>query len=193
MQAVFGLLSSGFQAVTGALTGAAGAAGVGATTTAAGATAATAAQTLSLSQLMQGGATVLSMFSSIQAGNADAQQANLAAIDAEREVPLETLQGINRRASIKRQLMDSIGTLDTAYAGSGVDLSFGTPSVARSEAFREADRALNSDAMTEQTRVGRLNERAANYRRAAGRARSRGFFDAIGTGLKGAASFLNRG
>lgn len=161
----------------------------GAATTAA---AAPAAAGFSLSTLLQGTATVLGMVQSINAGKADAEALSAAADDAAREIPLETLQGINRRATIKRQMMDSIGEQDVAYAASGVDLSFGTPSQARKEAFREADLGITSDVGTEQTRVARLQEREAEYRKRAAKAKRSANFDAALIGLKGATSIADR-
>ncbi len=169
--------------------GSAAAAGAGAATTAA---AAPAAAGFSLSSLLQGTATVLGMVQSINAGKADAEAANAAADDARREVPLETLQGINRRTAIKQQMMESIGQQDVAYAASGVDLSFGTPLQARTDAFRQADLALTSDVGTEQTRVARLQEREAEYRKRASRAKRSAMFDAALIGFKGATSIADR-
>ena len=170
----------------GASTAAAGA-GAAATTAAA-----PAAASFSLSSLLQGTASVLGMVQSINAGKADAEAANAAADDAAREVPLETLQGITRRTALKKEMMDSIGQQDVAYAASGVDLSFGTPSQARTEAFRQADLGLTSDVGTEQTRIGRLQEREAEYRKRAKRARQSGLFNAAIIGVKGASSTADR-
>lgn len=166
-----------------------------ATTTATAATAtagAAAAGGFSLSSLLQGTATVLGAASALSAGKADAEAAELMADDAAREVPLETLQGINRRTGIKAEMMRRVGELDTAYAASGTDLSFGTPAQARREAFRQADLGLTSDVGTEQTRQARLLEREKGYRRRASRARSGGFLDALSIGLKGATSIADR-
>lgn len=197
MQAAFALISNGLSALGiggGAAAGtAAGTAVAGTAAAGAGGAAAAASTSLSLGQLLQGSATVLGMFSHIGAGEADAEALELQAIDAEREIPLENLQGINRRTAINRELQDAIGAQDTAYAASSLDLSFGTPLAARREAFREADRALTSDIGAQVTRTSRLSERAANYRRAAGRAKSRGFFEAGALGLGTAGSFLERG
>lgn len=130
--------------------------------------------------------------SAISAGNADAEAAELAAQDAEREKPLETLQGISRRTGIKAEMMDRIAGQDVANAASGVDLSFGTPLQARKDAFRQGDVALETDMGTEQTRIARLDERAANYRKRAKRARASGLFDALTIGLKGATDIAGR-
>lgn len=146
----------------------------------------------SLSSLLQGGATLLGAVSALNAGRADAEAAELQAEDAKREVPLETLQGINRRSGIKAEMMRRVGEQDTAYAASGADLSFGTPSQARSEAFRQADLGLTSDVGTEQTRVARLNEREKAYRRRAARARQGGVLDALTIGVKGFSSIADR-
>jgi hypothetical protein len=145
-----------------------------------------------LQTLLQGGATILGMTNAFAAGKADEEAALLAADDTKREVPLETLQGIKRRASIKQEMMDRIGDQDVAYAASGVDLSFGTPGQARKEAFREGDLGLTSDVGTEQTRVARLNEREAAYRKRAARAKSSGIFDAAMIGFNGASSIAGR-
>lgn len=160
--------------------------------TAATTTAATAASGFSLSSLLQGTATVFGAFSALAAGNADAEQFDLAADDAAREKPLETLQGINRRAGIKAEMMERIGQQDVANAASGVDLSFGTPLQARRDAFRQGDLALETDMGTEQTRIARLTEREANYRKRAKRAKSSGVFDALGIGLKGGMAIADR-
>lgn len=171
--------------------GGAAAAGAAAGTTAAAA-AAPAAAGFSLSTLLQGTATVLGIVQSFNAGKADEAALNAAADDAKREVPLETLQGINRRTAIKQQMMESVGDQDVAYAASGVDLSFGTPLQARKEAFRQTDLGVTSDVGTEQTRVGRLQEREAEYRKRASRAKRTAMVDGVLTGLKGASSIANR-
>ena len=179
--------------VTSMFTGGTAAAGAGAAGASAAAGAGAAASTgFSLSSLLQGTATVFGMVNAINAGNADAEALNSAADDAAREVPLETLQGITRRTSIKREMMDRIGQQDVAFAASGVDLSFGTPGQARAEAFRQGDLVLNVDNGTEQTRVARLNERNAEYRKRASRAKKSGIFDAFTMGLKGASSMAER-
>ncbi|MBO6895638.1 MAG: hypothetical protein JJ866_27180 [Roseibium sp.] len=178
MQMAIGLLTTGLKAVTGG-----GAAATTTAATAAGGAAASGGGFFSLSNLMQGAATLLAATSQINAGNADAERYELAAIDAEREQPLETLQGIQRRSSIKAELAESIGDMDTAYAASGVDLSFGTPGQARTRAYREADYALTADNSTQQTRQARLTERSASYRRMGQRAKRRGYTNALVTGL----------
>lgn len=164
--------------------GGAAAAGAGAGAAASGAAAA--GTGFSLSGILQGVATVGGLIASIGAGEEDAQAKELAAQDAEREQQLETLQGIERRRSIRVGLRDALGAQDVAYAGSGVDLSFGTAQAARKDAYREADLGLAADTGTEMTRVSRLSERAANYRASAKRARSMGIF----RGITGAAEQL---
>ncbi|MBB98321.1 MAG: hypothetical protein CML67_02105 [Rhodobacteraceae bacterium] len=197
MELAIGLLTSGFQAITGAAASAGsfastvGGVAVPAAKPVLGAAAASSG--FSLSSLLQGTATVLGAMSAIGAGNAEAEQLDLAAADAEGQKPLETLQGISRRASIKREMADAIGSQDVAFAASGVDLSFGTPGQARKDAFREADYALTSDSGTQEVRTSRLTERAANFRSRARRARSRGFADALSIGLGYGANLMARG
>lgn len=147
---------------------------------------------ISLSTILQGTATVLGVVSSIAAGNAEGDMLELQAQDAEREKSLENLQGIERRASIKKAMMDAVGAQDVAYAASGVDLSFGTARAARKDAYREADLALTTDTGTQQTRQARLDERAANYRSQAKQAKRLGVLNGFVGGLEGFASIKGR-
>jgi hypothetical protein len=133
-----------------------------------------------ISLVLSGIATVVGVVATMDAAEQDAQAQDMQAIDAEREQPLESLQGINRRTGIKRELMAALGAQDTAYAASGVDLSFGTARQARQDAFREADLALTTDSGTQMTRQGRLAERAANYRSAAKATRQAGKVRGVG-------------
>lgn len=192
MEVLIGGLSSLFGGA-GAATAAAGGAGaaVAASTSIAGIP--VAASGLSLASILQGTATALGVISSIGAANADAAQAELAAADADAQQPLETLQGIGRRTSLKKQLGDALGAQDVAYAASGTDLSFGTAAAARKDAFREADLALTTDAGTEMTRHSRLSERAANYRAQAKALRRGGIFSALTAGLSSFQSITDRG
>lgn len=148
---------------------------------------------ISLASILQGTATVLGVVASIGAGNAEADALEAQAIDAESEKSLESLQGINRRVSIRRQFADAVGAQDVAYAASGVDLSFGTARNARSDAAREADRALAADVGTEQGRISRLTERAASYRRSAKRAKQSGVLNGVLGGVDSVLSFVERG
>ncbi|MCW5697922.1 MAG: hypothetical protein KIS96_14475 [Bauldia sp.] len=132
---------------------------------------------------------MLGVVASIGAGNAE----ELEAQDAERETALENLQGIQRRASIKRELAEATGALNTAYAASGVDLSWGTAAAARQDAFRDADLALTADAGTQEVRQSRLAERAANYRAGAKRARAAGILNGLTGAIGGASPLLQRG
>ncbi|MCJ7993215.1 hypothetical protein J5N58_01210 [Rhizobium cremeum] len=150
-----------------------------------GAVVQTAGSGLTLAKLLGGTLTVLGAVQAINAGNEKAEEYKLAADDAARQVPLETLKGVNRRSSIKQEMMDSVGEMDVANASSGVDLTFGTPTQARKEAFRQTDLATSTAVGEEQTQVARLNEKEANYRKLSKRAKSSGLFDGLLTGLGG--------
>jgi len=145
-----------------------------------------------LSTILQGTATVMGVMSSIQAGKQEAAALNLQAQDAEREQALETLQGIDRRQSIKKAMNETQGAINNAYAASGLDLSFGTVAQARQELYRDADYETTKDVGTQLTRNLRLSERAANYRAAAKRAKRAGVVNGLIGGLQGAVSILDR-
>lgn len=171
-----------------ALFGSGGAAAAGAT-----GAAAAASSGFSLAGILQGVATVGGLVASIAAGNEDAAQAELAASDAEQEKGLEVLQGIERRRSIRAAMRDATGAIGSAYAASGLDLSFGTAAQARTDAYREADLALTSDTSTESGRIARLSERAANYRSSAKRAKRMGVIRGVTGAASQLASFGARG
>lgn len=171
-------ISAGAGAIGTALTGTAGALGL---------TGGTAASILS------GGATVLSVLNANRAGEMKAEALRLQAADADLGAGLEAIQGTDRRNSLKAALTQAIGDRDVAAAASGVDLSFGTPAVARQQAIRDGERALSIDQNTEDFRIARLRERAAGYRAQASGARSAGLGSAAALALEGGARMLRRG
>lgn len=143
--------------------------------------------------ILQGGATVGSVLAASRAGKEDARKLEFQALDAETEISVEEIKGLERRNSIKAALVEAIGERDVAAAASGVDLTFGTPVTARRQASEDAERAIGNDQATEDFRKSRLRERAANYRLAAAQRREGGLLKAVGLGLEGAAKFLRRG
>lgn len=177
------------ETVIGLFSGAAAASGstAAATTaaTAAPAVAATAAPAFSLSQILSGGATLLSAVSAISAGAAQADALEAQATDTEMQKPLEVIQGLERRNEIKRATMQAVADIDTATAAGGADLSFGTPSVARRQAQRQGDYAANSNAWTTGATIDRLELRKKTYLQMAGRARMAGLVDGLATGFSG--------
>jgi hypothetical protein len=143
--------------------------------------------------ILSGGATVLSVLNANREGEAKAKALNLQADDAIIQTQIETLQGIDRRSSLKAAYAKAMGDRDVATAASGVDLSFGTAAIARKEATADTERALSIDEETTNSRVARLKERAANYRIQAEQARAGGLAKAAGLALEGGAKLLNRG
>lgn len=117
-----------------------------------------------IASILQGTASLMGVMALNKGAGIEATSFEMEARDAEAEKALENLQGIGRSAEIKRSLRQAVGEMDVAYGASGVDLTFGTPSQARTEAFREADVGLTTSANTTLSRTARLDERAANYR-----------------------------
>ncbi|MDF3809260.1 MULTISPECIES: hypothetical protein [Rhodopseudomonas] len=143
--------------------------------------------------ILSGGATVASVLMANQAGQQQAAALNMQASDAEMSARLEQVQGLQRRNSIKAALVDAIGERDVAAAASGVDLSFGTPAIARDQAQIEGSRALTVDQNTESFNRSRLFERAANYRTMAKQASAGGLGKAATLALEGGAKLARRG
>ena len=177
--------------------GAAAAAPAAATTAATAATtaatvatpvAAAAAPTFSISQLLGGATTILSAAASIAAGNQQAEMYEQQARETEMQKPLELIEGLQRRNEIKKATAAAVAEQDVAYAASGADLSFGTPTVARSNAFREGDYALNTNSAVTGNTIDQLEVKRKNYLQLAGRARQMGIFE----GIVGAFSGLSK-
>lgn len=146
-----------------------------------------------VASILSGGATALSILYGLSSANEAATSMELSAKDAELEIAGEDLQGLQRRNALKTSLLDSLGEMDAAYAASGVDLSFGTPSQARKEAMADADRALTLDAMTTMQRGARLQERAKMYRIGARSKRGGALAAGIAKGADFATSLYERG
>lgn len=146
-----------------------------------------------VASILSGGATIAGAMAAKRAGKNEAFNAELQARDIDFDIRGEQLQGMERRNSLKRSLLQALGERDVAYAASGVDLSFGTPAIAREEASRDAERTLSIDQATEDFRIARLRERQQNLRLMALEARRGGLAKAAGLLLEGGASLLRRG
>lgn len=162
---------------------AAGAATAGAAATGSG---------FSIGSVLQGLATVGGVVASIAAGNAQAAQYEMQARDAQANKSFETLQGVDRRRSLLAEAQDAVGKTDVAYAGSGLDLSFGSAREARQRVYRNTDMAVDSSEATTAMRLSRLDEQAANYWSMAKSARSMGLFQGLLGGLQGVNSILQQ-
>lgn len=160
--------------------------------TAAATTAAAAGTGFSFASVLQGVATVSGLVASIAAGNADAAKYNLQAQDAESQKGFEIVQSADRKRSLLAAAQESVGKQDVAYAGSGVDLSFGSAAQSRTNAYREADLGLNTDTATTSLKLSRLDEQATNLRLRAKQASSMGFLNAIPSFLSGSASLARQ-
>lgn len=143
--------------------------------------------------ILSGGATVLSVLNAQRSGEAKADNLLMQAADSDTNARIEQLQGLDRSNSLKAKLVQQLGERDVATAASGVDLSFGTPVVARAQDVRAGERALAIDADTTETRIARLRERAANYRIGASQARSGGLGQAAALALEGGVRLMRRG
>jgi hypothetical protein len=145
-----------------------------------------------LSSILSGTATVAGMMGAQASAEESARTLTAQAMDARSEQDIERLRGGERRDSLRRALLQTLGERDVAAAASGVDLSFGTPAIARDEAERDAERALATDRSTEDLRVARLQERESEFLRAASSTKRAGRLKAFGLGAQGVASATRR-
>lgn len=143
--------------------------------------------------LLQGGSMALSAAAALSSGQEKSDSLMAAASDAQHQAGLEQLAGTQRQASLKRAAADQMGERDAAYAASGIDLSFGTPQIAKAQDIADTERALSIDQSNTAANVGRLQDRAANYARSARSARSSSVLKAIMTGADGVLGINKRG
>jgi len=145
-----------------------------------------------VASILSGGATIASALAAQRAGQEKALSLEFQAQDSETESRAEGVAGLERRNSLRKALIDQIAEQDTAYAATGVDLSFGTPVVARDQASADAERALNLDQESESFRRSRLTQRAGALRGMASAARRGGLAKAAGLVLDGGVSLARR-
>ena len=196
MQVIPAIFGSMFS--TGAAAAGTGLAGISAAgTAAAGAATGVAGSTLfsmsTLGSILSGGATVLSALSSLSAGQQQSAAYQAEAAQASVDAVQETIDGRQRRDGLRRDLIARLGENDVAYSASGLDLSFGTPVVARDESVRSASAALSNDLSNEEAKRRRLVERSDALKRMAKSARQAGAIKAGGLLLSGGADILQRG
>jgi hypothetical protein len=146
-----------------------------------------------LSGILSGGASLASVMGAMNAGREQQDTYNDRAMDAIGEQQIERIRGIERRDGLRRALLERLGEQDVAAAASGVDLSFGTPALARQESERDGERALVQDQATQDLRIGRLQQRADEFTRAGRKARRAGNLRAFGAGVTGVTQALARG
>lgn len=168
-------------------------AGAGAAASAGGGLLASLGSVSGIATILSGTATVASALAAAREGQVKGLAYAGAAKDAELEAQLEQTQGLDRRNTLRKALIDTIAERDVAAAASGVDLSFGTPATAREQAARDSERALAIDQSSEDFRRARLAERVVNYRTMAAEARRGGLAKAAGLALSGAAALARRG
>jgi hypothetical protein len=143
------------------------------------ATAGAAAGGFSLSSILQGVATVGGLVASIASGNAEAASLKAQAADVNQEKTLENLQSADRRRGLLASAMDTVGQIDTAYAASGSDLSFGSAVAAKQAVFRSADLGLTSDSATTALQLDRMDAKQRALRTAAKQARTMGWLQGL--------------
>jgi hypothetical protein len=145
-----------------------------------------------LMSILQGTATALSVVGGLRSAQMQADARAAQAEDAKLEASMEGTRGIERRTAIRQRMVEDLGARDVAYAASGVDLAFGTPSTARNQAVSDANSALSTDAETENIRRNRLLSRAAQYTMMADEARSSGTLKAVTGGISMLADVTRR-
>lgn len=173
-------ISSAAGAVSGAVSSVAGAVGLSGGSSA-------------LFSALGGVGTLVSAMGAIREGDARATALEQQAADARVDAQQASLEGLQQRSSLKRQLVQALGERDVAYAASGVDLSFGTPAAAREQQEVDAERALSLSDANADLKRNRLLERASSYMSQAGEARRAGSIKAAGSVLSGAYAIGRKG
>jgi hypothetical protein len=145
------------------------------------------------SGILGGTATAFSALSSLRAGQQQRDAYRQQAVDAQLEATNEELQGQRREIGLKNELSSKLGSISSAYAAAGIDLSYGAAETARATAGTTADQELTIDRATTEMRKARLNQRAGSYLGMAREARASSILQAAGQAATGGFRILNRG
>lgn len=149
--------------------------------------------TSTISSILSGVATVGSILNTQRAADVQTQGYELNAQDATMAAAIEGNAETQNRISLKAALVKALSERDVATAASGVDLSFGTPNVARKQATQDAENAITVSDQTSKLKQSRLLERAASYRLMAANTQSGALAKEAGIGLTGLAGIVARG
>lgn len=193
--AVGSAASSAAAAIGGAASSIGSALGIGGT--AAGAAGAAAGGGLSLGSLatgiLGGVSTAFSTLASLRAGRQQADSLNAQGRDALTEMGQEEILGQRREVGLKNELAAKIGSISTAYAASGIDLSYGSGEITAEAAGRKFDQEITLDRATTDMRKARLAQRAGSYFGMAREARASSVLQAAGTAAGGLLKIAQRG
>lgn len=143
--------------------------------------------------ILQGGVGLMGAMSSIRAGQAQAAAYRMAGADARLQAGNEQIAATEKETSLRKALVASLGERDVAYAASGVDLSFGTPTVARGQAIDEASRAMSTARTASDMRRTQHLAKAAGYDALASDAEAAGSAKAFGGILSTGFDIIKRG
>lgn len=148
---------------------------------------------LTFANVLQGGLGIVQAMGALRAGQTQSSAYRSEAADTRLDVTQEAIDATDRQTSLRKQLIAALGERDTAYAASGVDLSFGTPQQARTEAIQSASDAITTDQSNSDLRKSRLRSRAASLDAMAADASSAGGLKAAGSLLETGIDILARG
>ena len=165
----------------------------GAATTAVGAAGSALGGGSFLTSLLQGGMGVLGAMGAMREGDASARTAMEQSAEATANSQQETLAGMQRQGNLRRQLLADQGMRDVQAAASGIDLSFGTPALARDQANDDAARALAIEGSSAAARSAQFSAKAAGYQRLASENRKSGWLKALGIAGSTGLSIVKRG
>ena len=143
--------------------------------------------------ILGGTATAFSALSSLRAGQQQRDAYRQQATDAQLEATNEELQGQRREIGLKNELSSKLGSISSAYAAAGIDLSYGAAETASSTAGTKADQELSMDRATTEMRKARLNQRGGSYLGMAREARASSILQAAGQAAAGGLRIKNRG
>jgi hypothetical protein len=171
-------------------TAAAGTAAAG--TAAAGAGAAAGGSSL-LATIVQGGLTAFSAASALAGGVAAKSEAKIEEISAGAAASREKIAAEDEAVRINRAMAEAVGSQAVAYAAAGIDLSSGTPAMAKQEARRRANEDFTTNRSNRNYRVAQWNQRAMAARRRGQAAYATGIASAVGDLGGYAVDVINRG
>lgn len=155
--------------------------------------AAAASSGVSALSILQGAAGLMSVFSSLGQGAAQAQSYKMQAAQSLAAANQEQAQGMQRTTALKRELLRVVGENDVAYSSAGIDLTSGVAADARAAARTRASEEISIDRETTAARMAGLAAQAASYRSLARSAQIGSLFNAAGTVFQTGFDIYKRG
>lgn len=143
--------------------------------------------------VLSGASSAVSVMQQLRSGEMTAENYELKAAEARAESAGAEAEHRTRARNIKRELLATLGENDVAFAGSGIDLSYGIAADRRAGDTKDAYGEIEVDRATTDAQRAMYDLRDRAYRRFARTSRSGAGLGALATTLSAAGKLAYRG